>query len=224
MGIVGFSNTLAIEGRKYNIVVNSIAPNAGTRMTATVMPPEMVEALKPEYVAPLVLYLGHEVNTHTAGIFEVGSGWVSKVRWQRSGGVGFPVNQPLKAEQIAKNWSKIVNFDDGRATYPTSTQESFQAVFENMSNQAKADAAAKAKKSGGNGVQLDPKIESAKKVTYPEETFSYTDKEVILYNLGVGATKQDLDLVYENHEGFTVLPTFAVSIVYSALSLRLIVF
>jgi NAD(P)-dependent dehydrogenase (short-subunit alcohol dehydrogenase family) len=42
LGIVGFSNTLAIEGAKKNIFVNTIAPNAGTRMTATVMPPEMV--------------------------------------------------------------------------------------------------------------------------------------------------------------------------------------
>jgi multifunctional beta-oxidation protein len=60
-------------------MVNTIAPNAGTRMTATVMPPEMVEALKPDYVAPLVAYLAHEQNTTSAGVFEVGSGWIAKV-------------------------------------------------------------------------------------------------------------------------------------------------
>lgn len=79
--MIGFSNTLAIEGAKSNIVVNTIAPNAGTAMTATVMPPEMVEALKPDYVAPLIAYLCHASNKSTAGVFEVGSGWVAKVRW-----------------------------------------------------------------------------------------------------------------------------------------------
>ncbi|KND01081.1 uncharacterized protein SPPG_04173 [Spizellomyces punctatus DAOM BR117] len=148
-GTVAFSNTLALEGARSNIVVNTIAPNAGTRMTATVMPPEMVEALKPEYVSPLVAYLGHESNTETGGVFEVGSAWVAKVRWQRTGGVGFPVNKPLLPEHIAAKWAEITNFDDGRATYPTNTQESFAAVqanFDNVAGDVTPAAAAEAKR------------------------------------------------------------------------------
>lgn len=122
LGTVAFSNALALEGARNNIVVNTIAPNAGTRMTATVMPPEMVEALKPDYVATVVVYLGHEANKETAGTFEVGSGWMAKVRFQRSGGVGFPVNQPLFPEDVAGRFKDICNFEDGRANYPTSTQ------------------------------------------------------------------------------------------------------
>lgn len=133
-GLIGFSNTLAIEGAKANIIVNTIAPNAGTAMTATVMPPEMVEALKPDYVAPLIAYLAHDTNKHTGGVYEVGSGWVARVRWQRTGGVGFPVKRPLQPEHIRDAWSKITNFDDGRATHPASTQDSLQAVFDNFSN------------------------------------------------------------------------------------------
>src|SRR5690606_12065175 len=60
LGIVGLSNTLAREGASKNIKVNTIAPLAGSRMTATVMPEEMLNALKPEYVAPVVAYLCHE--------------------------------------------------------------------------------------------------------------------------------------------------------------------
>lgn len=60
MGIHGFSQSLAKEGEKRNIKVNSIAPVAGTRMTETVMPKELVDALKPEFVAPLVAYLAHD--------------------------------------------------------------------------------------------------------------------------------------------------------------------
>jgi putative sterol carrier protein len=158
-GVIALSNTLALEGRKSNIIVNTIAPNAGTRMTATVMPPEMVEALKPDYIAPLVAFLGHESNSSTGGVYEVGSGWVAKVRWQRTGGVGFPVNVPLLPEQVSARWADVINFDDGRATYPVSTQDSFSAVQANFENTAAAGvaapsapapkAAAKAAPSGG---------------------------------------------------------------------------
>jgi multifunctional beta-oxidation protein len=48
---------LAIEGKKYNIFANAIAPSAGTAMTATIWPQEMVDAFKPDYIAPLVGYL-----------------------------------------------------------------------------------------------------------------------------------------------------------------------
>ena len=207
LGLVGLSNTLAIEGAKHNIIVNTIAPNAGTRMTATVMPPEMVEALKPEYVAPLVCYLSHASNKSTAGIYEVGSGWIAKVRWQRAGGHGFPTKTPLTPEAISQNWTSITNFDDGRATYPTTTQESFQQVFENIMNQS-GGAAAAAKSSAGGA--SDPKVEKAKAMKFEPLKYTYTDKEVILYNLGVGATRKDLNLVYESSDAFTPLPTFGV--------------
>ncbi|HEX6386211.1 MAG TPA: SDR family oxidoreductase, partial [Anaerolineae bacterium] len=95
LGLYGLANTLAIEGQKRNVHVNTIAPIAGSRLTETVLPPDLVEALKPEYVAPLVAYLCHESCTETGGLFEVGAGWVSRLRWQRSKGAFFPLSQPL---------------------------------------------------------------------------------------------------------------------------------
>jgi len=53
MGILGLSNTLAREGEKKNIFVNTIIPVAASRMTETVMPPDVLENLKPEYIVPL---------------------------------------------------------------------------------------------------------------------------------------------------------------------------
>lgn len=78
---------MAKEGEKRNIRVNCIAPLAGTRMTATVMPAEVVEMLKPDFVAPFVAYLCHESCNDNGGLFEVGAGYIAKHRWQRSAGV-----------------------------------------------------------------------------------------------------------------------------------------
>jgi multifunctional beta-oxidation protein len=87
LGLWGFTQSLAKEGEKRNIRTNCIAPLAGTRMTATVMPAEVVEALKPEFVAPFVAFLAHESNEENGSLFEVGAGYIAKQRWQRSAGV-----------------------------------------------------------------------------------------------------------------------------------------
>lgn len=78
LALVGFANSLSIEGAKLGIKVNTIAPLAGSRMTETIMPPDFVKALKPEFVTPLVAYLTHEATEQTGGVFEVGAGWISK--------------------------------------------------------------------------------------------------------------------------------------------------
>jgi len=72
LGILGFTKSVAIEGASKNIKANCIAPLAGSRMTETVMPKEMVDALKPEYVAPVVAYLAHESVEETGQILEIG--------------------------------------------------------------------------------------------------------------------------------------------------------
>lgn len=132
LGLLGFANTLAVEGKGRDIFVNTIAPVAGSRMTATVMPPELVEAFKPEFVTPLVLFLCHESSTETGGVFEVGAGWVSKLRWQRTQGAFFPVDRTLNPEDIRKAWPVVTNFDN--ATNPTGTQEALGPLMANLQN------------------------------------------------------------------------------------------
>ncbi len=135
--ILGFSRALALEGAKYNINVNTIAPNAGTAMTRTIMPEEMVQAFKPHYVAPLVVLLcSDKTPDPTGGLYEVGCGWQAQTRWQRSGGVAFPIDVKLMPETVAKTWNKLVDFNDGRADHPFSGQDGLKSIMANSSNKA----------------------------------------------------------------------------------------
>jgi len=135
-GILGFSRALAREGAKYNILVNTIAPNAGTAMTRTIMPEEMVQAFKPDYIAPLVIALSSDKvpQPATGNLYEVGSGWVGRTRWQRTGGHGFPIDVKLTPEAILQNWKRITDFDDGRADHPADAQDGLKSIMANMQN------------------------------------------------------------------------------------------
>jgi len=178
-------------------------------MTATIWPPDMVEAFKPDYVAPFVGYLAHETCQLTGKVFEVGGGWAAQVRWQRAGGIGFPTSKTLSPEDIASKWDVIANFDDGRTTHPTTTQEALQQFFENFANAQKSESKSESGQSkSGGGSSID--VEAAKKQKFEPDTFEYKERDVILYALGIGATRKDLQWVYENNENFSVIPTFGV--------------
>ncbi|KAI1435647.1 hypothetical protein GGR50DRAFT_655156 [Xylaria sp. CBS 124048] len=206
MGILGFSRAIALEGAKYNIYCNTIAPNAGTAMTATIMPPELVQAFKPDYIAPLVLALSSDkIPTNpTGGLYEVGSGWCGQTRWQRSGGVGFPLDTKLQPEEVVKNWAKIVDFEDGRADHPDKTSSSIEKVLANFDNRRGAS-----KQSSETNEYLAAQEKGKKAEAQPTE-FTYTTRDVVLYNLGVGAKRNELPYVFEGHEDFQVLPTYGV--------------
>lgn len=77
-GLVGLSNVLAIEGAKYNIKSNAVAPTARTRMTEEVLGP-FVEMFDPAQVMPMVVYLCSEQNELTHEIFTVGGGRYGRV-------------------------------------------------------------------------------------------------------------------------------------------------
>ncbi|PIO74288.1 hypothetical protein TELCIR_03711 [Teladorsagia circumcincta] len=88
--LVGFSNSLAQEGAKYNIKANAVVPTAGSRLTQTVLPESLVEALKPEYITPLVVNMCHESFTENGKVFEAGAGWYGTLQYYRSAGKLLP--------------------------------------------------------------------------------------------------------------------------------------
>jgi len=207
-GILGFSRALAREGAKYNIFVNTIAPNAGTAMTRTIMPEEMVQAFKPDYVAPMVVLLcSDKCPDPTGGLFEVGSGWQGRTRWQRTKGHGFPIDVKLTPEAVLKEWESVITFDKN-ADNPESAQDSLKSIMGNMSNTSKKEA--KPTTSGPVNQEILDAISKAKAAKANGTDFEYTEKDVILYNLGLGAKRGELPLVYEGADNFQVLPSFGV--------------
>ena len=130
LGLYGLTRTLAIEGRKNNLLVNAIAPTGGTRMTEGLIPPQVFEQLKPELVSPLVVYLGSEQCQDTSGLFEVGGGWMGKVRWERSLGAGFDPRAGFSPEDVAAHWQQIVDFDN--AAHPKDNMEALKEMMANL--------------------------------------------------------------------------------------------
>ncbi len=134
LGLYGLTRTLALEGRKANILVNAIAPTGGTRMTEGLIPPQVFEQLKPELVSPLVVYLASEQCQETSGLFEVGGGWMGKVRWERSLGAGFDPQAGFDAEDVAANWQQICNFEN--AAHPADNMEALKEMMANLQKHA----------------------------------------------------------------------------------------
>ena len=130
LGLHGMSQTLALEGRSKNIMVNTIAPIAGSRLTETVMPQQLVDALKPDFIMPLVVKLCDENSQETGGLYEVGAGFIGKVRWERSKGHSFSVSQGFNAEDVNKAWDEIVDFTD--ADHPSNIAEANKPLIKNL--------------------------------------------------------------------------------------------
>ncbi|MCA9677214.1 MAG: SDR family NAD(P)-dependent oxidoreductase, partial [Myxococcales bacterium] len=202
MGVIGFASTLAIEGRKRNILVNTIAPIAGSRMTETVLPPNLIDALRPEFVSPLVARLCHESSEETGGLFEVGGGFIGKLRWERTEGKTFRLGRGFSIEDVDAAWGQITDF--AKATHPDSVAASMQPIMANL----------EAGPSKGGNQFID--VDQALGYRFPDMESSYDERDLALYALGVGAARapgddRDLQLVYELHgKGMKALPTYGV--------------
>ena len=127
MGLVGLSNVLAVEGAKYNIKSNVIAPIARTRLTEDLLG-AMADAVKPECVTPLVTYLSSEACQQTHEIYSVGGGRFAKIfvglapGWTQSPGA------VPSAEEILEHIDEIRN-EEGYIV-PGSIADEMKAMME----------------------------------------------------------------------------------------------
>jgi len=121
LAVVGFMNALRLEGQKYNIMVNALAPVAGTRMTESLMPPEVVAKLKPEFVSPMVAYLCSEQCQRTGEIWSAGAGYFARIEYREAPGVRIEGRAPT-LEDVEANIDKIADLSTN-TVYRTSSEE-----------------------------------------------------------------------------------------------------
>ncbi|XP_004527164.1 peroxisomal multifunctional enzyme type 2 [Ceratitis capitata] len=190
MGLVGLANTVAIEGEKNNIHCNVIIPTAASRMTEGILPDMLFNELKPNLIAPVVVYLCHESCEDNGSYIESAAGWATKVHIVRGKGCVLRTSIDEKAtspEYVKIVWSKVTDMTDAKHLDNISQASGYLLeVLENL----------KEGKIGGI-----------------EDTFKYSSKDLILYALGIGASltnQNDLKFLYENHPEFTAIPTYFV--------------
>jgi NAD(P)-dependent dehydrogenase (short-subunit alcohol dehydrogenase family) len=111
LSLVGFMNSLKLEGDKDNIKVNAICPVAATRMTENLMPPAVIEMLKPEYVTPAVAFLASDeapngvILTAAAGVF-------AAAHLVETDGVN--LGHKANCDDVAANFAKIADFSTAK--------------------------------------------------------------------------------------------------------------
>ncbi|MCX6514650.1 MAG: SDR family oxidoreductase [Actinobacteria bacterium] len=108
MGLVGFMRVLAVEGAKYNIKANSIAPLALTRMTESLFSGAMADKLQPGLISPIVAFLAHEDCPVSGEVYSVGGGRVARVFIGETPGY---FNANLTMEDVRNNFDQIRNED-----------------------------------------------------------------------------------------------------------------
>ena len=107
LGLAGLTKTLHLEGAKYNIRVNSIAPVAGTRMTADIFPEGLFDQFTPENVVPAALYLVSE-DAPTNMIIGAGGGGYHAAYVTMTPGVALRQDD-RNVEGFAAAWNRIID-------------------------------------------------------------------------------------------------------------------
>ncbi|MBW4051706.1 MAG: SDR family NAD(P)-dependent oxidoreductase [Proteobacteria bacterium] len=107
MALVGLMQTLALEGERYGIRVNCLAPSAATQMTGELWSPEELAALEPQRVSPAVVALASERAPNKC-ILLAGAGSFKLAHVTMTQGVYLP-DEEHAAEQILEQWNRIAD-------------------------------------------------------------------------------------------------------------------
>jgi 3-hydroxyacyl-CoA dehydrogenase/3a,7a,12a-trihydroxy-5b-cholest-24-enoyl-CoA hydratase len=159
-------------------------------MTKGILPDDLFDEMKPELIAPVVVYLCHEDTMDNGQVIESAVGYATKVHFVR--GKGSLIRESIKdrptPESVKAKWGAITDMSSARHFDSNmEVSSSFVGVLDRLKN---------------------PLPEG----TF-EDTYTYTFRESILYALGIGVGTEDesnLKYIYENHPNFTTFPTYAV--------------
>ena len=127
MGLVGLTRVLAIEGAKYNIKVNAIAPVAATRMTMELFGP-MAEKLDPALVSPIAAWLVHEDCPVTGEVYSAAGGRIARFFIGLTPGY---YNPKLTVEDVRDHFEEIRS-EDGY-TVPANPADELGALLNQLS-------------------------------------------------------------------------------------------
>lgn len=128
-GLMGMANVMAVEGAKYNIKVNTIAPVAKTRMTEDLLGP-MADMVLAEQVTPLVVYLASEACELSHEVFSVGGGRFARIFIGVNEGWFAGTGVVPSVEDVASNLETIRDVTE--YTIPENNNEEMAILFQAM--------------------------------------------------------------------------------------------
>ena len=107
MAVNGLINVLRHEGAKYNIRLNAISPSAYTRMTESLLPPDIAPWMKPELVSPMVAWLCSEECDQNGEIMAATAGGYARVQYFVTEGAQFDPAEPVTIEMVRDSLDQI---------------------------------------------------------------------------------------------------------------------
>jgi NAD(P)-dependent dehydrogenase (short-subunit alcohol dehydrogenase family) len=126
MALVGLMQTLALEGSRYGIRVNCLAPSAATQMTNNLLMQEDLRAMDVERVSPAVVALASE-KAPTKQIILAGAGSFEQAHITMTQGLYLP-DRELEAERLLEQWARIGDRTDELVPSRGSDQYQFEVA------------------------------------------------------------------------------------------------